>query len=342
MSIDEMSDQKEVNTSQLLVTPSSVATAATANAFRYQQMQIKTAEDFYLNEKLADVHFAFGSNDDSMVRVPAHKHLLAVVSDVFEKMFYGALKEPGDVTIIDTSDAVFKEFLQFFYLHDIKLSVEYIIDILYLGHKYNVKECIIACVEFLTDNITDENVCAVLTPAIFFDHPKLIKLCDAHIKSNTAAVIESNSFLECHREVLARILMMNLFACAEVQIFEACMAWVRAKSGHDVLSKAIVDAHLGDLFNKIPFASMTIHQFCTLAATYNLVFGREFHSISNMIAQQDLNQSEVISVGKFQWQFKWIEVKIGKGVTQWANINPVVKWITLIVLVFFVWHLLGM
>lgn len=339
-----MSDQKEENKSQQLATPSSVAAvvAATVNTFRYQQMQIKSAEDFYLNERLADVHFAFRSNDGSIVRVPVHKHLLAVVSDVFETMFYGALKETGDVTIIDTSDAVFKEFLQFFYLHDIKLSVEHIIDILYLGHKYNVKECIIACVQFLTDNITDENVCAVLTPAIFFEHPKLIKLCEAHIKSNTVAVIKSNSFLECHREVLARILMMNLFACTEVEVFEACMTWAKAKSGHAVLSKEIIDTHLGDLFNKIPFGSMTIHQFCTLAANYNLVFGREFHSISNMIAQQEFNQSENSNIGKFQWQFKWNEVKIGKRIPQWVNINLVAKLVLLIVLAVFVWHMLSM
>lgn len=340
-----MSNKKEAKKSQksLLATPSSSMAASASNTFRYQQIQIKTTEDFYLNTKLADVYFAFGSNGgDEIVRVPAHKHLLAVISDVFEKMFYGVLKETGDVKIADTSDAVFKEFLQFFYLSDIKLSVEYIIDVLYLGHKYNVNECIIACVEFLQDNITDENVCAVLTPAIFFEHPKLIKLCDAHIKSNTAAVIKSNSFLECHREVLARILMMNLLSCTEVEVFEACMAWVKTKSGQEVLSKENIVKYLGDLFNKIPFGSMTIHQFCTLAAKYNMVFDREFHSISNMITHPGFNQPE--NDNQFQWQFKWNgwnKAIITNRSRRCVNVIMVTKLILLSVLVFVLcWNLL--
>lgn len=325
MASEKKSDQKMLNKKP-------APPAAASNKFRYQQAQMKTTEHFYLNTKLADVHFVFGSDDGTIARIPAHKHLLAVISDVFEKMFYGELKEMGDVTITDTSDAVFKEFLQFFYRSDVHLSVEHIIDILYLGHKYNVNECIFACVEFLKDNVTDENVCDVLTPAIFFEHQQLIKICDAHIKSNTAAVIKSISFLECHREVLARILMMNLLSCSEVEVFEVCMAWVRTKSGHDVLSKEIVDTHLGDLFNKIPYASMTIQQFCTLAAKYNMVFRQDFHSISNMIAHRECIQSK--NAEKFQCQ----AAAIVGIVPEWFN--NVAKLILMSFLIFLVCDLL--
>lgn len=57
----------------------------------------------YLNSKTADVHFKFGSDDDesSIIRVPAHKKLLAIVSNVFDAMFYGDLKENDDIQVID-------------------------------------------------------------------------------------------------------------------------------------------------------------------------------------------------------------------------------------------------
>lgn len=71
----------------------------------------------------------------------------------------------GDVTIANTSADAFKESLQFFYLTDIELSIEYIIDILHLGLEYKV---------------TDEDVCAVLELAIYFGHQQLVKICDAH------------------------------------------------------------------------------------------------------------------------------------------------------------------
>lgn len=324
MATEGNSDRKLSKKIQLL--PASAVAAA--NTFRYQTTQRKSTDHFYLNSRLADVHFVLGSKDDKISRVPAHKHLLAVVSDVFEKMFYGELKEMGDVTIPDTSDAVFKEFLQFFYRSDVYLSSEHMLGVLYLGHKYNVNECVLACVEFLKDNVTDENVCDILMPAIFFEHQQLIQICDAHITANTFAVAESAGFLQCHREVLARILLMNLLACSEVEVFEVCMAWVRAKSGHDVLTKEIVDMHLGDLFNKIPYGSMTIQQFCTLAAKYNMVFRRDFHSISNIIAHPKAKHAN-----------KWsAAVAIMKCAPDWYNNG--VKVILLGFFVFFVCNLL--
>lgn len=322
MAAEKSSDQKI--SKKTLHSPA----VALANTFRYQRFEVKSAADFYLNSKLADVHFVHGSDDHKITRVPAHKHLLAVISDVFEKMFYGELKEIGDVTITDSSVAAFKDFLQFFYRHDVCLSKEHVIGF-YIWD--NVRECVFACVEFLKDNTTDENVCDILTPAIFFEHQELLQICDAHITANTAAVIESIGFLECHREVLARILIMNLLACSEVEVFEACMAWVRAKSGHDVLTKKIVDIHLGDLFNKIPYASMTIQQFCMLAAKYNMVFRRDFHSISNIIAHPETN--------KYQCQIKWnAPAAIIKSAAEWYNNG--VKVILLGIFIIFVCNLL--
>lgn len=323
MAIKKLSSQKVANKStQATATP---APAPVAHKFRYQQV-LQTTETFYLNAKLADVHFLFGS-----VRVPAHKHVLAKVSDVFERMFFSELKEMGDVTIVDASAAVFKEFLQFFYLLEINLTAEHMIDVLYLGHKYNVNECINACVGFLKENVTDENVCAILTSAIFFEHHQLLKICEVHIKSRTVAVIKSTGFLECHREVLARILLMNLLSCSDVEVFEACMTWVKVKSERDILSKEIVGTHLGALFNKIPFASMSLQQFCKLAAKYNLVFRRDFHSISNMIALTDFQ------FNRLQCQTKWNAAAIVKSVQKSLNFRA--KLLILRSLIFFVCNL---
>lgn len=71
-------------------------------AKKYQNRDlIGGVEKLYLQSKAADVHFKFGSEDDpnSIVRVPAHKSLLATASTVFDSMFYGDLKENGDIQI---------------------------------------------------------------------------------------------------------------------------------------------------------------------------------------------------------------------------------------------------
>lgn len=79
-----------------------------------------------------------GSNTSSSVRIPPHKILLATDSNVFKAMFYGEMKENGDIRLADVSEAAFKQFLQFFYLNEVELSIELIAEVMYIGHKYNV------------------------------------------------------------------------------------------------------------------------------------------------------------------------------------------------------------
>lgn len=59
----------------------------------------------------------------------AHKNLLANTSDVFDAMFYGDLKETGDISIVDASDAAFEEFLQYFYQCKVKLTAKNIAEV---------------------------------------------------------------------------------------------------------------------------------------------------------------------------------------------------------------------
>lgn len=86
--------------------------------------------NLYRDSKTADVHFKFeSSNNGTATQIDAHKNLLAATSDVFGAMFYGELKETGDIRVVDVSDAAFKEFLQYFYQRKVKLSAENISEV---------------------------------------------------------------------------------------------------------------------------------------------------------------------------------------------------------------------
>lgn len=74
----------------------------------------------YLESKNADVYFVFESNGTTE-RIPAHKILLASGSEVFEAMFFGSLKEEGEIKIVDASCAAFKQFLRLFYFNHMEL-----------------------------------------------------------------------------------------------------------------------------------------------------------------------------------------------------------------------------
>lgn len=283
---------------QLLPPPAFVAKAIEAakaapppaKKFRYQQGQVKSTESLYLNGEFADVHFRFGCAPCATTRVPAHKCILAGASDVFKAMFYGDLKESGDVHVRDASDAVFQEFLQFFYLAEVELSPENVAGVLDMGHKYNVKKCIDGCGQYLIDTLSDENACVHLATAIRYsiEQQQLLRACERHILMNTAAVFNSVTFLKCEKDILKHILDMPQLSCSEVEIFDACMAWVRSKSKQSALTKKNVQKYLGDLYYNVRFPLMTFQEFCSLEIKYEAVLSSDFKTIMRLMAQPGL------------------------------------------------------
>lgn len=151
---------------------------------------------FYLDEESADVHFLFDNGNGNITSVAAHKVLLASGSIVFYAMFYGVLKENGDVKIVDASEGKFKEFLQFFYrrMKGITLTMENIDGVMYLGHKYQVPKCIAKCVEFLKSILNVDNVFTGLELGILFDQEELKNSCSEIIKMNTVKVFQTSGF----------------------------------------------------------------------------------------------------------------------------------------------------
>lgn len=141
----------------------------------------EAVKKLYQNEKTADVHFIFETEEN----IPAHKYLLAAARDVFDTMFYGSIKEKGDVKIGDVSAAVFMEFLRFFYFNTIKLTMANIFDIIHLGHKYEVAECFNLCVRYLGENLTVDNVHQVHSLAILFEQNELRAKCKNFFNRNT-------------------------------------------------------------------------------------------------------------------------------------------------------------
>lgn len=272
----------------------------------YALGSINSHEDSYLDEESADCHFVFGSADSdsasSSARIPAHKIILARDSAVFKAMFYGPMKETGDIRLTNVSEAAFKEFLQFFYLAEVELDVENLVDVMHLGHKYMVAKCVDYCINFFKDVHNAENILIGLSLGILYGNLELMTLCERFIAGKSYAVMWSKGFKGCDRQLLAHILDANLFVCSEVELFEACMAWVAAKSGHDDLTKQMVDEHLGELFYNIRFGAMTINEFCSLSDKYEAVLSDDFKAIVKLIGQPHIQQDRFNTQSR---QIKW-------------------------------------
>lgn len=237
-----------------------------------------------------DVFFAFGKDGK---RVPAHKLILACGSEVLQSKFFRKghseffCEETGDVPGDDdvTGDA-FLEFLQFFYLSEVKLSIENIADVMKLVDYYQVNNGMDICCGFLKDNIMANGMIG-LDLAFLYRQDELKKLYENHFIVNMDEVIKDGNFLKCSERVLEHILKITLLSCSEAELFKACMSWVETKSGQAVLTKEILEHHLNCFFSEIRFKSLTSEEFITLAESYESVLSADFRVINKMIVMRD-------------------------------------------------------
>lgn len=246
----------------------------------------------YLDESTADVHFTFESIDGQPELVPGHKLLLSANSDVFQAMFNGSWKEHDKCEIVDASLAAFKEFLQFFYCDEIEVTAENVDVVMGLGQKYLVKECSNVCAQFLTDRLSNENVCSAYRLSLAIGREELKKICEVSICISAKDVFQSKGFLECDRSTLGNILKLDSLSCSEVEVFNASMDWVKTVSKATHLDKDTVCKHLGDDFHSIRFSAMTPDELNGIFSSHANLFIPEVRS--KVVERIQSNDTEIV------------------------------------------------
>lgn len=236
-------------------------------------------QKLYLSESTADSHFVFdGVEAEPAERIPVHKCLLAIASPVFHQMFFGGLKENGDVKIIDASQNAFKEFLQFFYLDKITLTTENIAEVMMLADKYAVAGCMHICTQFLEVILSVDTAVSCYELSKQFDLKYLLELSVDKICRETKNVLTSESFLLCQRSTLKRIISLDELSCDEIFIFDACMRWAaeacnRANVDSELMSNR--KEQLGECFDLIRFPAMSTEEFSKCTERDGLFSGDE-------------------------------------------------------------------
>lgn len=246
---------------------------------------VSIGEKLYLNEEMADFHFVFKSADGQHVeRIPAHKIILINASNIFGAM----MQNKSKANITDATPSAFKEFLQFIYLSHAKVTNANAIEVMYLGDKYNIPDCIVACKDFLMKTLTLDTVCHGYDAAVCLAANDLIAFCEENIKSHASKVLTSSSFLHCNRKLLSRILNLDLLYCTAAELIEACMSWVKLTSMKDHLTKKLVQEHLQNLFYELPFGLMSLDEFDEFHRAYKHVLQYEERvEIRKMIESKD-------------------------------------------------------
>lgn len=224
------------------------------------------------NQKTVDVHFVFECDGE---RIPTHKSLLAAASPVFHAMFYGQLKEQGDIKIVDISSTAFKEFLQFFYEKPAKLTMQNIVEILNYINKYEVIECMSICEKFLQSHLTPSNVCWNVHLVQLYNLKHLQRDCEIKVCEMSSEVFGSNSFVNCDRLALKSILQLPTFTCDESVVFDACIKWAQIKCIEQRIDEKAgknLRDQLGDCFMLIRYMEMSMEEFIARLTSYKGMF----------------------------------------------------------------------
>lgn len=215
----------------------------------------KSIPKLYLDRASADVEFIF--EEDAGV-IPAHKAILASASPVFYTMFFGSLKEGDAVKITDTSIEVFMEFIKFFYMPNVTVSLENLEEVLRLADKYDVPDHLKSYVNLIKNQLTEENMIWGYKIASSLGNDELKQFCEEKI-SQSVNIFKSEAVLKIEQPHLKRILMMDRLACKEIDIFNGCIKWATdscINNNLDANNPKMLRKQLDDSFQLIRFAAM--------------------------------------------------------------------------------------
>lgn len=281
-----------ISTTKQIFENESVNFLSTNNISRTYNQQINPSaiSELYLDEETADVHFLINKNQ----RIPAHKCILSASSTVFRQMLYGPLRETAAINITDdfiAVDNVFKEFLKIFYLCDIHIQSENVIDMFLLADKYDVPKLKEFCYHFLTYELTINIFFRayelVSELAMKFDLSGLKTLCCDKIRLQADDLLISPYIAECSRETLKDIVKWAGLYCNEIFILEALMEWAKKSCEYrNIDPNSIVNCReaLGDVLDLINFSDMAAEEFELCQQKYaNLLSTEESEKIIHTI-----------------------------------------------------------
>uniref|UniRef100_A0A336MIU5 CSON015456 protein n=1 Tax=Culicoides sonorensis TaxID=179676 RepID=A0A336MIU5_CULSO len=197
-----------------------------------------------LDDKYYDVVFRFSGekDDEGNASLFAHKFVLATMSDVFEKMFYGALaeknKDEEGRTIVEIKDikmAVFKLFLRSIYGFEIIIpDYEFGIKFVYVLDKYNCLETTAIVQQIMMEFVCIKTAIKLYECSSMFNLEKLKKNCCITFSCHTDEILLSNQFFLAAPQTVIEIFQLEkLEIGSENQLIYALQSYIKYNMRND-------------------------------------------------------------------------------------------------------------
>ncbi|XP_058825959.1 BTB/POZ domain-containing protein 17 [Topomyia yanbarensis] len=192
--------------------------------------------NLYAEQLMSDVVLVVGSN-----RYPAHRVILCASSDVFQVMLMNPEWNECRESVIELKEdpmcsMVFPQFLKYLYVGQIKVSLQTVMPMLELADKYNIKDLVELCVDYMLKHVAKAATQGYLvswfqyTISFGSNHVQLTQALQNFLKWNLDIVSESNDFNELCGLILVRLLQQNdLVVKSEFTLFEYLEKWLLYK-----------------------------------------------------------------------------------------------------------------
>lgn len=221
-------------------------------------------------------------------------------------MFFGPLKNEGDIEIVDGDAGAFKEFLQFFYLSKVTISMENLWEVVRLIDMYDIIDHIQTNGPTFEGKLTLENICWTYQFAIYLKHERLMKACESKIRSRIKKIFALDTFKRIDRETLKHILELSDLECDEIDVFNGCLKWAKlacSEFGLDENKAQHLRIVLGDCIESIRYSEMGIAEFNTIAEMHKDLFTQD--EISDIRLMLTVNDYEPKIFSANPRRYKW-------------------------------------
>lgn len=257
---------------------------------------VKQTNDKLYSERNETGDVTFIVNSES---IRAHRCILAALSPKYKAQFYGGMPEKGDIIVKDVSVPAFMEFLQFFYLEKVTLTMENIEAVLHLASQSLVDAFVNKCAEFLMEMTTVDNLCPNYQLAVLHDIKPFEDFCKQKICEKASEVFKTSDFTECDYNFLRRILGWDSLRCKETEVFDACIAWAKVaceRKNVDAMNASNLRTELGNAVFEIRFSSMTLEEFSPRHKSHMGLFSLdEINDIVCVLGKIEIFESRMFS-----------------------------------------------
>ncbi|XP_062558430.1 kelch-like protein 30 [Armigeres subalbatus] len=180
------------------------------------------------SKDLSDVEFTVGS--DSTL-ICGHRTPLALASDVFYRMFLGALVPSAGqpISVPDIEPEIFLEMLKFIYYDGPNITADNLVRLYYAAEKYNLVRFKERCLQFVANH--EEAMLQILNDNGEYNFQRIDDSCLKIMSDNPVHFFEAPNFLELSLEQMQKIVNQRTLRCNTEQLKAVLEKWENHRNG---------------------------------------------------------------------------------------------------------------